>query len=67
MKNLIMGTASGYDWNTLEPFVTSAVKNCPSAEIVLFVNDISDFTRAKLIQCVWGGLSLSHLEFSLFP
>ena len=49
-----MGTASGYDWNTLEPFVTSAVKNCPSAEIVLFVNDISDFTLDRIKRC--GGV-----------
>lgn len=49
MKNLIMGVAKGYGWDILEPFVTSAAKNCPSAEIVLFVDDISDFTREQLI------------------
>ena len=49
MRNLIMGVAKGYGWDILEPFVTSAVKNCPSAEIVLFVDDISAFTRERLI------------------
>lgn len=53
-KNLIMGVASSYDWNTLEPFVTSFVRNCPGAELVLFVNNISDFTRDRLISCVGG-------------
>jgi len=48
MKNLILGAAKGYGWDILEPFVISAVKNCPSAELVLFVDDISDFTRARL-------------------
>ena len=48
MKNLVMGVAKGYGWDILEPFVTSFVKNCPSAELVLFVDDISDFTRARL-------------------
>ena len=51
MRNLIMGVAKGYGWDILEPFVTSAVKNCPSAEIVLFVDDISAFTREKLQSC----------------
>ena len=49
-KNLIMGAATHYDWNILEPFVTSFIKNCPSAELVLFVDDISDFTREQLIR-----------------
>ena len=53
-KNLVMGSASGYDWNTLEPFVTSFVRNCPNADLVLFVNDISDFTRDRLINCGGG-------------
>lgn len=51
MKNLIMGVAKGYGWDILEPFVTSAVKNCPNAEIVLFVDDISEFTRERLQCC----------------
>ena len=49
MRNLIMGAAKGYSWDILEPFITSAVKNCPDAEIVLFVDDISEFTRERLI------------------
>ena len=50
MKNLVMGVAKGYGWDILEPFVTSFAKNCRSAELVLFVDDISDFTRDRLIQ-----------------
>ena len=34
-KNLVMGAASGFDWNTLEPFVTSFVRHVKSAELVL--------------------------------
>ena len=49
MKNLIMGSASGYDWYALEPFVTSCKRNCPNAQLVLFVDDISDFTRDLLL------------------
>lgn len=45
-----MGVAKGYGWDILEPFVTSFARNCPSAELVLFVDDISDFTRDRLIQ-----------------
>lgn len=47
-KNLVLGVAKGYGWDILEPFVTSFVKNCPSAELVFFVDDISDFTRDRL-------------------
>lgn len=48
MRNLVMGVAKGYGWDMLEPFVTSFEKNCPSAELVLFVDDISAFTRDRL-------------------
>ena len=47
-KNLVMGVAKSYGWDILEPFVVSFVKNCPSAELVLFVDDISNFTRDRL-------------------
>ena len=48
MKNLVMGVATGYDWYTLEPFVTSFKRYCKNAELVLFVDNISEFTRANL-------------------
>lgn len=48
MKNLIMGAAKGYGWNDVEPFVISCKKNCPSADLVLFVDDISVFTQSIL-------------------
>ena len=47
-KNLVLGVAKSYGWDILEPFVLSCKKNCPSAELVLFVDDISDFTCAQL-------------------
>lgn len=49
MKNLVMGAAKGFDWEILEPFVTSFARNCPNAELVLFVDDISDVTRDCLL------------------
>lgn len=49
MKNLVMGVATNYGWDVLEPFVTSCKRNCSDAELVLFVDNISDFTRAQLI------------------
>ena len=49
MKNLVMGAAKGYGWDILEPFVISCKINCPSAELILFVDDISDFTCDKLV------------------
>jgi len=56
-KILVMGVAKGYDWDTLEPFVVSCKRNCPSAELLLFVDDISDFTRNQLIR---GGCQLEN-------
>ena len=50
MKNLVMGAATGYGWDVLEPFVLSCRKFCPDAEFVLFVDNLSDFTRNQLIQ-----------------
>ena len=48
MKNLVMGVATGYDWYTLEPFVNSFKRYCKNADLVLFVDNISEFTDAKL-------------------
>ena len=63
-KNLVMGVAKGYDWDTLEPFVFSCKKNCPSAEILLFVDDISDFTRDQLIRegCRLENISVEYTD-----
>ena len=57
MTNLVMGAAKGYGWDVLEPFVTSCKRHCPDAEIVLFIGDISDFTRDKLNR---AGVRLEH-------
>ena len=48
MKNLILGTARGYNYYTLEPFVRSFVKKLCNTDLVLFVDNISDFTRSQL-------------------
>ena len=51
MKNLVMGSASGFDWKTLEPFVTSFARHVKTAELVLFVKNISDFTLERIKRC----------------
>lgn len=56
--NLVIGAAVGYGWDILEPFVLSCRKNCPTARLVLFVDDISDFTRDRLIR---AGVRLENL------
>ena len=48
MKNLVMGVATNYDWYAIEPFVTSLNRYCKNADLVLFVDNISEFTRATL-------------------
>ncbi|MBQ9441718.1 MAG: hypothetical protein IJU55_01720 [Selenomonadaceae bacterium] len=49
-KNLILGFAKGYNWYILEPFVRSFIKNIPNADMVLFMENYSDFTRYQLEQ-----------------
>ncbi len=49
MKNLVMGTAANYDWYTVEPFIRSCKKHCENTDIVLFIDNISNFTRNALI------------------
>lgn len=62
-KNLVMGVAKGYSWDMLEPFVASFEKNCRSAELVLFVDDISDFTRDRMFQAgVWQQNFLDEMK-----
>lgn len=50
MKNLVIGFAKGYNWYILEPFVRSFIKNVPNADMVLFMENYSDFTRYQLEQ-----------------
>ena len=54
MKNLVMGVATGYDWYALEPFVNSFNRYCKNTDLVLFVDNISDFTRAALHKGGWN-------------
>ena len=58
-----MGTASGFDWDTLEPFVTSFVMHVKNAELVLFLKDISDFTLDRLKRCGEGVLKIEPFEY----
>lgn len=62
MKNLVLGVAKGYDRYTLEPFVNSFTKNCPSAELVLFVDEVSYFTCDKLIR---AGVTLKNFPYEI--
>ena len=48
MKNLVMGVAEGYGWYELEPFVRSFQRHCENTDLVLFVDNVSNFTRDKL-------------------
>ena len=50
MKNLVLGFAKGYNWYILEPFIRSFIKNVPNADMVLFMENYSDFTRSQLEQ-----------------
>ena len=54
MKNLVMGAAKGYSWYILEPFVRSFLQNVPSADLVLFVGNNSDFTL-NILNSIGGG------------
>ena len=45
-----MGVATGYDWYKLEPFVNSFKRYVKNADLILFVDNISDFTRDALTQ-----------------
>ena len=47
-----MAAAKGYSFYDLEPFLQSFKKNCSSADLVLFVDELSDFTTAKIKSCV---------------
>ena len=60
-KNLIMGSGSGFSWNLFEPFITSFVKYSKNTELVLFVNNISNFTLDRLTHC-GGDIKLEPFE-----
>lgn len=49
-KNLVLGLAKGYNWYIVEPFVRSFIKNVSNADMVLFMENYSDFTRFQLEQ-----------------
>lgn len=64
MKNLVMGTASGFDWSTLEPFVTSFARYAQNTELVLFLKNISDFTLDRIQRCAKGALKIEPFEYT---
>ena len=49
MKNLVMGVAANCTWYAVEPFIRSCKQHCDNADIILFVDDNSDFTRKTLV------------------
>ncbi len=55
-KNVIMGVSKGYGWHELEPFINSWKKNASDAELVLFVDDTSDWTKF-VVETQGGGSS----------
>ena len=58
MKNLVMGLAKGYNWYILEPFVRSFIKNVPNADLVLFTDRFSPFTRDRFKKIGGGRIKL---------
>lgn len=54
MKNLVMGVATGYDWYKLEPFITSFKRYSKNTDLILFVDNISEFTRHALTRTGGG-------------
>ena len=48
-KNLIMGVSKGYGRREIEPFVTSWRENASDSELVLFVGDMSDWTKSCIL------------------
>ena len=65
-KNLVMGTGRGYSFYVLEPYVRSFAKNVPNADLVLFVDVLSDFTRHKLEE-VGREVTSQGKEIKLLP
>ena len=57
-KNLVIGSGSGYSWYTFEPFVRSFLKNCPNTDLVLVVDNLSDFTSNYLKSLGNGAIKL---------
>lgn len=64
MKNLVIGSGSGYSWYIWEPFIRSFVKNISNADLVLFVNELSNFTLHQLEQV---GKEIKGGELKLIP
>ena len=46
-KNLVMGLVKGYNWYLCEPFVRSFIKYVKNSDMVIILDDVSDFTRHK--------------------
>ena len=63
-KNLVIGSGKGYSWYTFEPFVRSFVKNVHSADLVLFVDELTDFTVSQLEKV---GKEIQGGELKLVP
>ena len=61
-----MGSGRGYSYYVLEPFVRSFVKYFQNTDLVLFVDDLSDFTRYQL-EKVGQEMNTGNLILEKFP
>lgn len=65
-KNLVIGSGKGYDWYTWEPFVRSFLKNVKNSDLILFVDELSDFTVNQL-EKVGKEIKGGNLKLESFP
>lgn len=65
-KNLVIGSGKGYDWYTWEPFIRSFVKNVKNSDLILFVDELSDFTVNQL-EKVGKEIKGGNLKLEPFP
>lgn len=65
-KNLVMGSGRGYSFYVLETFMRSFVKNVKDSDMVLFVDDLSDFTCNE-IKKIGKEIQTGKLILEKFP
>lgn len=65
-KNLVLGSGRGFSWYVWEPFVRSFVRYFQNTDLVLFVEDLSDFTRYQL-ETVGKEIKGGELKLVSFP
>ena len=65
MKNLVIGTADGYSFYVLEPFIRSFMKFAQNTEMVVFVKNMSSFTIEKIKAVGKGKIKLQPFPKNL--